>query len=325
MSGPETPDDTARVNQKTVGKVLKRSKRWNPRWLLAFIVVLTGALTLTLFIVARFYIKQPPEDTKAFIPGMLGILTLVVIAVQVWINQRQWVVMRDGLEKTQNLINQNERFIKASQRQARAAEKALRLAEYTLAEMKHSRELEYAAMLFIADVYLSDPLENEEGEPQRIKASYVNVGKTPATNVQIYVRTDLSEISPERFLLQGELTKFSPGPVLNSHDNTIAFQFPNLTPTKVDLLHTGGLFFYVSGRIEYDDIFGKPHWTSFCFYFNPPTTMTPSEFGNSSDYRTNHGISVEPFHSVTVFGKAEITVGDPPASRQSESRKTDSE
>ncbi len=171
MSGPETPDDTARVNQKTVGKVLKPSKRWNPRWLLAFIVVLTGALTLTLFIVARFYIKQPPEDTKAFIPGMLGILTLVVIAVQVWINQRQWVVTRDGLEKTQNLINQNERFIKASQRQARAAEKALRLAEYTLAEMKHSRELEYPAMLFIADVYLSDPLENEEGEPQRIKTS----------------------------------------------------------------------------------------------------------------------------------------------------------
>lgn len=58
----------------------------------------------------------PPDDTKYAIEALLGLLTLIVLIVQSGIIRMQWRAMQEGLERTDRLMEQSERFHHMTQR-----------------------------------------------------------------------------------------------------------------------------------------------------------------------------------------------------------------
>jgi hypothetical protein len=90
--------------------------------------------------------------------------------------QKQLTAMNGGLTETKNIINQNERTIKASQRQARSSEAMVK----TTQEMFYLSERAYIG---IAAMY-PEPAPIVKGQLFRVWCHIVNTGKTPATDLE---------------------------------------------------------------------------------------------------------------------------------------------
>ena len=69
-----------------------------------FVVAVVG-----LFVACRYYVGHP-NDTPAFVAGVIGLLTLAAIVAQAVIYKRQSDLMRHALERTDSIIEQNERY-----------------------------------------------------------------------------------------------------------------------------------------------------------------------------------------------------------------------
>ncbi len=241
-------------------KSSKKSKprQWNPWWGVGISSLSIIILVVVVIVISRYYIGNPPEDTKAAIPGILGVLTLAVIAIQVWINQRQWQAMQTGLTQTHQLVEQGRGaldFTKSSFYRAERAYLAIRNVHPTYYEVG-GRD----ARLLRAD---ADP---------QFAFEIVNGGRTPAFDVTAVVYSAFSSEPPENvsewtrsmemfsqdFIMSNEPAEFT------STGNAQ----PNADMNDVWDWSMAGKFYYVKIALKYWDIGEEPQPRKATYVFN---------------------------------------------------------
>jgi hypothetical protein len=141
------------------------------------------------------------------------------------------------------------------------------------------------------DIFKAEPEIIEVGKRTRLVLSFKNTGKTPARNIK--ARAIMEPIP------KGRLPRFSYAGELIAHYGLLApsalafvrFELvmskttrePGLvTQAVLDELILGKTTVYVHGRIDYEDIFGCPHWMTFCA--SMMRVPGPITFGMCSDH-----------------------------------------
>lgn len=156
-----------------------------------------------------------------------------------------------------------------------------------LRETRISREIENAAFVGTTTTTLvSGPLQ--AGEWLQIHVHVVNTGKTPAFNlIVVHQGWMMSPIDPSQFIAPPtESVPKGRSTVTPGADNVVSFWIPKLTQEDVDAINGFQKFIYIWATIEYDDIFGKHHWTKFCLMHHPTMiTFDSCAHGNECDYQ----------------------------------------
>jgi hypothetical protein len=113
---------------------------------------------------------------------------------------------------------------------------------------------------------------------------YTNTGKTLALHVRSWInRTDIPHLQQitdsDPIGTGGGYAILPPGSV----DNTSTSGIP-ITESDVKGIKRGAIHVFIYGTISYDDIFGKSHWTQFCFYPGPDlNSFGPCDRHNRTD------------------------------------------
>lgn len=138
-----------------------------------------------------------------------------------------------------------------------------------------------------ADTILSDPSILKEGVPANVFITFKNSGKSPALYLSVIGKVDpVGGASLPSFSYESETTKrfgvlgpnvacFTSFPVATM-DPTTREKAP-LTGMLFHRLVSGDVVWYFHGVARYRDIFGRPHWTTFCYYMHD--LPGPAAFG----------------------------------------------
>ena len=117
----------------------------------------------------------------------------------------------------------------------------------------------------------------EVGKELVITIYFKNTGKTPARNVNItWVGEPVRRNGTPDFAIenhekresrgivapQAEVSATGVGPVLSTPDR-------KLDEATLKAINGGKFLIYVHGILEYDDIFEKHHWITFCYWLTP--------------------------------------------------------
>jgi hypothetical protein len=188
---------------------------------------------------------------QTWLPIILSGLVLIAIMVQAYIYKKQWDAMQEGLKET-----------------------------------RVSRELENAA--FVGTKGASFPDGGLHiGQWQRIHVTLINTGKTPAFNLRVTQGWGIGPLGPSDFVPPNAgLAPKGQSTVMPNYDALVAFTIPDVTQEDLNAINNFQRFIYVWGTIDYDDIFGKPHWTRFCLMHHPTTNVFDScGHWNECDYQ----------------------------------------
>jgi hypothetical protein len=181
--------------------------------------------------------------------GIAGILALANVGL--------WIVTISAAHATRDAADAAQRGAAASEAQAEATKESIQ-------STVQSFRLDQRAWVGQMD---SSASEAEEGKPITFRVVIGNSGKTPALNVRMAIS---SAHAPKA-------VKFIPrysGPNTAALQGTGAMQpgakglLEQTTGPLVDVskYQRGEYLYYVFGRIDYEDVFGRPHWTTWCLY-----------------------------------------------------------
>ena len=98
---------------------------------------------------------------------------------------------------------------------------------------------------------------------------FKNLGQTPAYKCNAQVRLWAFEKGTEDFTLP-QLPLESQATLGAGMELPIGATWPQLNDVQVTALREGGLTVWMFGRIEYQDIYGRPHTTRFRFQYVSP-------------------------------------------------------
>ncbi len=163
---------------------------------------------------------------QTWLPIIFSFLVIVVIIVQAYIYKKQWGAMRGTLE-----------------------------------EMKLSREMENRAWIGVKSV----EFEEDPHGGYRIAMAVVNGGNTPANVTIEYVGRDLDGPPPDD-ASYGDLANKPSQLVLFPHQEFRNNLVSVAKPPVIVNPKTPGHAWYIYGTLKYDDIFGHPHSTKFCYF-----------------------------------------------------------
>jgi hypothetical protein len=179
--------------------------------------------------------------------------------------------MRTQSEAMQKSSDANKQVADTSTKQASISQR-------NLMEIRNQFRLEQKPWMGVA--MISAPII-EVGQPIRLRIDFKNFGKTPANKVaptlacQILTPGDPLDFSMEA---RAKKTRMSYGLVypqgITFASATLKNQKGEETPLNeayVQDIKSVKYYIYVHGIVEYDDIFGKHHWTRYCYYFDPKT------------------------------------------------------
>ena len=117
--------------------------------------------------------------------------------------------------------------------------------------------------------------EVKEEAPITFKITLSNSGKTPA----LRVRTEISSAhGPATANFIPRYTKPTPqmrrGVGVIQPGGKAVIEQKTGPVTYIEKLRDGANLYYVFGRIDYEDIFGRPHWTTYCLYIGGEPTLS---------------------------------------------------
>lgn len=161
---------------------------------------------------------------------------------------------------------------------AKAATDAAKAAKDSVRLTRNAMKLDQRAWIGVS---LVDPIPSipVAGKTFAAKITITNSGRTPARNI-VSVGT-LDPLTPPElpdFTYTGReklnMGTIAPGgggtiPFTPLHDNTTKADYI-LAPEFINKLIDRTATVYVSGRIDYSDIFGVPHWTTYCAFLIVP-------------------------------------------------------
>src|SRR6267154_1849565 len=186
----------------------------------------------------------------------------------------QWLEMRSAGDQT-------ERIIKADERLAAAMENSVNEAGKSLSATIAQNRLDQRAWLGFEDVNVTGGL----GKPFHFAFKIKNSGKTPAYKVTLqYFIRNMERGQPLKFDYGGIPTIPSRGFI--PPNGTAFVDRTNATPDEAEMtrIRTEAKRVYLYGRTAYSDVFGRPHWTTFCTYLTPEANgMSYCSDYNSSD------------------------------------------
>lgn len=135
------------------------------------------------FVLISTSVEKPAE----FLVGSaLAVLVALIALSQYHVSKRQWFVMREGIETTKSLLDQNERMIENASRQARSSGRQAKAAEQALFDNGKMFYMTNRAYIGGFSLGFFDAVTNKPGLPDhgkfRIDCEVVNRGKTPALN-----------------------------------------------------------------------------------------------------------------------------------------------
>lgn len=219
--------------------------------------ILIGAVIGALALISASGLPERPVEF--FITSLLSFLVLLVILFQAYIYKKQAHAMREGLGKTQELIEQNAGSVEAAQRQAKTAEDTL----------MHSRDSLMAserAYIAIRKIKLLRRTMRIDKNPV-ISLQIANGGRTPARNVSSSIVWKFNGRDHPDVLLSNYLPK-SPGPLeiqgrigslfAGESDITKSFELPGVIDNpRWKEAHagviSGAVPFYVLCHVAYTD------------------------------------------------------------------------
>ena len=159
-----------------------------------------------------------------------------------------------------------------------------------LSEMQKTRELDERAWVVPGITHAQLLIDTNSGEAGGVifRVHFKNTGRTPAINV-VPVIGEFSDIT------NIPMADVYPNPVYNSM--LLAPDEDGITATRSDIktsleryqyIKNGGQY-YLAGTIWYDDIFGKHHWTQYCFVVEPDlaTFTSITNHNTCDDAQTN--------------------------------------
>jgi hypothetical protein len=151
--------------------------------------------------------------------------------------------------------------------------------ESTKSALKMTRDqmvLDNRAWVFARDVVFTVNKSGDDIQSVNFSVECANNGQTPAINVVPVINHYFSrDRIPERDAY--------PNPVITASmlatDQRIII--PAFNEIPYERFKAGGV--YVAGTIFYNDIFGKPHWSQFCFLMVQDLSVIPMPFHHTCD------------------------------------------
>lgn len=197
------------------------------------------------------------------------------------------------------------RYMKVGMRDAKVAAEAAKIGAIatrdTVLTAREAMQLDQRAWVGV-DSIQPMPLIPVASQPFLAKITFKNTGKTPARKVIGYAVSDpIASGQRPNFDYSKETQTISsghmePGQTLSA---TLSFVRSHSTgrthiPITQEILNqivAGKIKLYVHGRIDYEDIFGRPHWLKFCSVLMVPFNecfgieSDYSDYNNSDDYQ----------------------------------------
>jgi len=177
---------------------------------------------------------------------------------------------------------QTDRIIAADGRIAGAMESAVGQAGKALNASIEAARTDQRAWFGIKEITLANPLA--VGKPVNISILGLNTGKTPALELSMEeIRIGPSETARDRDLVIKGIDR----EVVAPNNTDLFYETATYSDESVKGIMAGVIPIYVRGSLEYQDIFGATHVTTFCAYYpaNGPPTATGRFFncktGNS--------------------------------------------
>jgi hypothetical protein len=162
----------------------------------------------------------------------------------------------------------------ANKKAADAATRAATSAENSVTQAGNNSRLDQRAWVAVGDIS-----QESQRESLVISVIFKNTGKTPAKNFVIRCAGEPvqkgQQPRSEEVILPGHGIIAPDGIFHSNLSASGGFDWKS-----VDLI--------VHGKIEYDTVFGTPHWTKFCYYFVPSSKtgkggFAPCDSGNDID------------------------------------------
>jgi len=177
---------------------------------------------------------------------------------------------------------QTDRIIAADERLAKAMEDSVTQAKDSVEKTIAQGRLDQRAWVNFTDVQGSA----QAGTQSRFSFNLRNSGKTPAlhTTVEYFIK-NVNRGENITFTYKGITTEPTRG--LISPNALVSVALANAIPSEAEMKRIRDeekrVYFY--GRVHYGDIFGRPHWTTFCAYLarDGSAMLYCSEYNSTDD------------------------------------------
>ncbi len=218
--------------------------------------------------------------------GLLASTVAYSIAAywQLTILEDQAQAMRETLKETKGIAEQTKVAADAATVSAKAAQDSADAAKesnrITLQTTRNDQRAWVGVSRFLGK-------EIKPGVEMRFGVRISNFGRTPARSVRTQTSwsalprsTPFTPVYPPRKRSQ----QASASVVMPTFEGEVLAPPVIFTESQVKALESQLSYFYVYGRITYDDVFGHPHFTTWCFYVaHDSPTMTACETYNDAD------------------------------------------
>lgn len=221
--------------------------------------------------------EQQTEDTNSLVDRIRRsdrwmIVLTAIIAIATFLNVVVFFLeSRSSSQQTENIII-------TAKRMAESLEETVKRNKLILDEYRQAGQLDQRAWISVKEI-ATTPVYPEAGKSLRINVTFTNSGKTPAKGVIGKTVVDPVPEGRRPNFSYGKDIAFQSGYMPPNGDRFVTLiptrskstgQEGPLTPELLNILRTQKLHLYVHGRIDYHDIFKKPHWITFCYFWRSP-------------------------------------------------------
>lgn len=213
--------------------------------------------------------RDPYRDRAKWTDKTITLLTFGIV----FLAFMQWREMHEGGEQT-------DKIIRADNSIATAMANNVSLAQANYAATVEQAEI--AQRAWVSGV-IDPPGPIKADQPVTFRFVFTNTGKTPALRVRFLTKRNAVGLTKSPTLdteqpIFRERDMRAQGQMLPNQESisdiTVWF-----SKKDADLINTQKVRIYLSARIEYDDVFGTHHWTTFCDFY-----LTSGMFANYSKY-----------------------------------------
>jgi hypothetical protein len=250
---------------KTEGEANERERvRFKmERGILTFVCA-TGILTLWQAWEMRATVNVMRDQTKGIVDAGDGSVVSAKVAM-------------DSLKDTRKLaVEAKDDANRTAKHNQENFESTIKLSSAHLDATIKNSQLDHRAWIGMENMQYS-PVQ--VGQPIRVTVSYRNTGKTPGMSSRVgfvvemlppYRPAPLQRMPKEGFA--GSISVMQPNA---KHESSIAFGSDKLNQSTLDAVKSGAVVIYAYGTLTYNDIYGQPHWSRFCSFFQPANSHWP--------------------------------------------------
>jgi hypothetical protein len=202
------------------------------------------------------------------------VATLVALVVYAVFMYFQWQETINATDTAQQAVHE-----------ARLTRQQSQQAFYATVNQFHLEQRAWIGVLGVGN------LKVKVGESPQASVIVVNSGKTPAVYVKQIISGNILPKGQSSFIYKSSPAEKSQSVIQPGMNVRIDFPAnePPVTQTSADDIKYGRATFHIYGKITYQDVFGKEHYTTFCFIVTPDLTSTEwcAEYNDSDLPKAN--------------------------------------